>query len=635
MPQCLIFIVDESASMSKPTGELKPSLVEGLATGLNEFLSDGALADDLRVGIIGYRQSADFQANTLETGFRGLGNTTGLVPLHQWRSTGGVYRPQPAGQPNCVSAFELALDSVRSLVKTAASDSVTATLVHLSGGGTSQLGEAPRQLASIEATGADLNVFHLEFLRLPVGRPAEWFPSRQSTQATPFAQWMLATASEVPTTWSSSPDRPTTVDSRAAIIRARKKDWLDFLAQLRSYLVEQARASRIPPTPSGKNRRAWRSAPIRPDSTKVYGRVEFTPEGYVIAACDACVTALDATDGRETWRWQSPGMRQIACQPVWGRDGGLRVHVSDGMVYSLDAASGQERWRVNVGPPNGCASPLLDGRGNTYIAIRDGGLIRLDATGQAQPFHATADQLFPPPATFNSTGFIHEERLYIGADDQHLHAIALGAAGGEDCWNAWETQAGRTRGAINTGIALSPRRELIVASSDDNLYGFDLDGRVIWMQPLGGLAAASPIIDARGGIYVAVNRYPASGGARKTSRSGYLLLIDSQRPEGRREIWATPLDGAITSTPVLGDDGIIYVASDSGQVYAIDAHGVVVWTEALAAPVRAALSLVAPNLLLVPTTDGSVTALRCDSLDAAAQGWPQLRGPLAAALGES
>ncbi len=74
--------------------------------------------------------------------------------------------------------------------------------------------------------------------------------------------------------------------------------------------------------------------------------------------------------------------------------------------------------------------------------------------------------------------------------------------------------------------------------------------------------------------------------------------------------WATPLDGTLVTPAVRSDDAsLIYVATDAGTLYALDAAtGAVAWTSALGAPVIAPPATVFGRLY-VPTTDGRLVVL--------------------------
>jgi outer membrane protein assembly factor BamB len=74
-------------------------------------------------------------------------------------------------------------------------------------------------------------------------------------------------------------------------------------------------------------------------------------------------------------------------------------------------------------------------------------------------------------------------------------------------------------------------------------------------------------------------------------------------------LWVTPVDGTKVTAPVLGSEGTrIYVGTDAGTVYALDAAGDVQWSTPVGAAVLARPALAYGNLY-VPTGDGRVVVL--------------------------
>jgi PQQ-like domain len=82
-------------------------------------------------------------------------------------------------------------------------------------------------------------------------------------------------------------------------------------------------------------------------------------------------------------------------------------------------------------------------------------------------------------------------------------------------------------------------------------------------------------------------------------------------------LWATPIDGTSAWRPVLGDQGAtLYVGTDAGTVYAIDAAtGAVQWTAAVGSAVTGSPAL-ADGSLFVPTASGDLVVLAADGCGA-------------------
>ncbi len=82
-------------------------------------------------------------------------------------------------------------------------------------------------------------------------------------------------------------------------------------------------------------------------------------------------------------------------------------------------------------------------------------------------------------------------------------------------------------------------------------------------------------------------------------------------------LWVTPIDGTAATPPVIGLGGAsIYVATDAGTLYAIDAAtGAVQWTAAMGAAVRDVPAL-ADDWLYVPLSTGDVHVLPVDGCGA-------------------
>jgi outer membrane protein assembly factor BamB len=73
--------------------------------------------------------------------------------------------------------------------------------------------------------------------------------------------------------------------------------------------------------------------------------------------------------------------------------------------------------------------------------------------------------------------------------------------------------------------------------------------------------------------------------------------------------WATPIDGATATSPVIGPgEETVYTGTDAGTVYALDAAtGAIRWSAPAGAPVTASPAL-ADGTLFVPTGDGDLVA---------------------------
>jgi outer membrane protein assembly factor BamB len=332
------------------------------------------------------------------------------------------------------------------------------------------------------------------------------------------------------------------------------------------------------------------------------------------AAIGPKLYALTERDGALTTLWQYVTAGHIPGSPAVGPDGRVRVHSSDGMLHCVTAEGEAAHAPVPVDEPLGWASPVVDSKSNTWICLYNGGLLRIDPRGVRPPA-----PFFRTRQKFDSTPLIRGDMLYVGAEDGFVYAIDLNASRGRNQWDPL-TGAGKTEWFINSSPALSPQPALIVAGRDEFLYAFDFDGKILWKLHLRGQMLGSPVVTRDGDVLVGISLI-----RRGQAGQGKLVCVDGR---AQRVRWEAPADGAVESTPVIGDDGVAYFGDNSGAVHAIDSTGRSAWKSNVGSAVRSAGTIASPGRLVFGTDSGTLVGLNCESKALAAAGWPKYMGTL-------
>jgi outer membrane protein assembly factor BamB len=90
--------------------------------------------------------------------------------------------------------------------------------------------------------------------------------------------------------------------------------------------------------------------------------------------------------------------------------------------------------------------------------------------------------------------------------------------------------------------------------------------------------------------------------------------------------WEYSAAGPVESTPVIGDDNLLYFGDNAGRIHTLDFRGQAQWTARVEAPVRSAGMILAPQRLAFGLDNGTLVVLRCASAGLAAAGWPKIGG---------
>jgi len=321
--------------------------------------------------------------------------------------------------------------------------------------------------------------------------------------------------------------------------------------------------------------------------------------------------ALEEEEGKAKVCWEyvtgshAPGLIGVA------PDGTIRLHCHDGALHCVSFEGKQEYTPADVGEPLGYAAPIADQDGNTYISNYEGGLTKVDANGKVQKL----GRYFRTRQKLDAGGLIYEGVLYIGSEDGYLFAIRLGETKGS---NLWDHTAGRgmTGWYIRSSPAVSADGLLVVAGCDERLYGFAPDGKTAWRTAVPGQMLASPVIDRQGQVYVGVSQ-----SKRGQEPRGLLLCVDGNSHKVR---WQYQAAGPVESTPVIGDDDLIYFGDNEGTIHAVDFQGKAKWTGKVETSVRSAGTIIAPERLAFGLDNETLVVLKCSSKGLAQAGWPKI-----------
>lgn len=258
---------------------------------------------------------------------------------------------------------------------------------------------------------------------------------------------------------------------------------------------------------------------------------------------DTHVYALDAATGALKWKFKT-GDVVHASPAIAG--GVVFIGSWDRNMYALDASSGKELWRFQTGNDTtiynqvGIASSAAVSGGTVFFGCRDGHFYALDASTGAEKWKHDnkTGWVIASPAVKNGI-------VYFPTSDG-TRFKAIDAVTGELKYSVENKAVSFSSPAIVNDV-------VYFGSSDGWLHGLDLrTGAVKARFQTDGSKEFSPrYVDAEGKI---------KSGELYTERTLDALMI------GLNRMFSL---GSILSSPVVSPEGVLYVGSTDGNLYAL------------------------------------------------------------------
>lgn len=275
-------------------------------------------------------------------------------------------------------------------------------------------------------------------------------------------------------------------------------------------------------------------------------------------------------DGTERWRFKT-GF-EIASSPAVSSDGTVYFGCRDHQIYAVNQ-DGRKRWTFKTGGWVD-ASPAIGTNRTIYIGSWDKKFYALNSDGTKQWEFVTGG------AVVSSAAIDIRGVLYFGSHDRKLYAV------NPDGSKLWDYA---TDGAITSSPAIGAGGELYFGSVDGKFHALNPDGTRRWELRTGSITASSPVLGADGTIFVSVNQTHCAitpEGKLKWQRpfwdappglfgenaaavlsnghvvftGGDALVMTVPGGNGQPEwVWNYYMFGAIYSSPLVANDGTIYV----------------------------------------------------------------------------
>jgi outer membrane protein assembly factor BamB len=222
------------------------------------------------------------------------------------------------------------------------------------------------------------------------------------------------------------------------------------------------------------------------------------------------------------------------------------------------------------------SSPAIGGDGTIYASTTAGKLIAVAADGSAVKWSATTNDTLGSSPALASDGTI-----YIGSSDQKLYAFTPAGA------TKWMFDAGAS---ITGSPVVGGDDTVYVGASDGKLHAVTPDGKERWVYATGGAISGAPCVRA-GAVYVGsddkkLHAVATTTGARK---------------------WTFDTLGAV-ATPVIAVDGTVYAGSADGKLYAVSPTGLLFFAVNAKGRIHSAPAIGDDGTLYV-TTDTALIAI--------------------------
>ena len=288
--------------------------------------------------------------------------------------------------------------------------------------------------------------------------------------------------------------------------------------------------------------------------------------------------------------------------PGLAADGGGTAYLADGpFVYAVNLSDGRETWRYpgQDDRDNGYAfySPpaltpdglvIVGSAGTDYSLVAlDSNRINNNAPAEAWTFTGARDHWRAAPLVF-------EDKLFAVNSDGNLYVLNL--------------QDGRTLKEVRLDGRLwsqpiTDGERVYITSLDHLIIALDADTyEILWQEDVGGAVPGSAVLGEDGALYVGslaskLEKFDPATGNHETvieaenwvwgtpsldSDTLYFSDVDGNfysvgTTTGNLN-WTVKPDGPVTASPLLLDE-YVFLATESGSVYAMDRDGKVLWTE--------------------------------------------------------
>ncbi|MDB4976834.1 MAG: cell surface protein [Myxococcaceae bacterium] len=222
----------------------------------------------------------------------------------------------------------------------------------------------------------------------------------------------------------------------------------------------------------------------------------------------------------------------------------------------------------------------------TLPAVSDAGLVATDTSGLLQDSGTVAR---PESSTSGSgTGSGAGLSMFMG-DSRHTGRLPFDGplAAVTPAWTY------RTGSRIYASPVIAPHGDIMVGSLDQSLTSVTPDGALRFRYSGTGKYYGSAVVTPAGDVIAG-------------SLDGSLVALS---PEGQVR-WQQKLSDGIDASPVLADDGRLYVAADG--IYAFDLKGVLQWHYAVGVHVRSTPAVHPRGLVVFGTPNGKLLALHLD-----------------------
>jgi outer membrane protein assembly factor BamB len=216
------------------------------------------------------------------------------------------------------------------------------------------------------------------------------------------------------------------------------------------------------------------------DDHGVYVASETGKSEAGIRRATGTLRALGREGGVTQW------MRTLA-KPLRGsltlNNGRLFAAGTDGKVYAFDSRTGEGRWFFDYAASFNCRPVVSKSR--VYVGSEDGTLLALDENkGSLLWRYRTKGPVRGPVAIANET-------VYFGSGDGYVYAV--NSVTGQLLW----------RKRTGAGVEAVARVEdsLLVASLDNFVYLFSLNGARLWKRQLPGRISSQPLTAPDGALF--------------------------------------------------------------------------------------------------------------------------------------